>query len=98
MQCASPADDPLTVNFVKVSKSFIFLVKSFLGNFYRHLAIFIWSQCELFTIKEMDIRALVSWLKEETHNLKVVSLNPSTRYWMDILSHIFVVKIVMVLV
>ena len=29
--------------FVKVSKSFIFLVKSFLGNFYRHLAIFIWS-------------------------------------------------------
>ena len=30
--------------FVKVSKSIIFLVKSFLGNFYRHLAIFIWSQ------------------------------------------------------
>ena len=29
--------------FVKVSKSIIFLVKSFLGNFYRHLAIFIWS-------------------------------------------------------
>ena len=26
--------------FVKVSKSFIFLLKSFLGNFYRHLAIF----------------------------------------------------------
>ena len=26
--------------FVKVSKSIIFLVKSFLGNFYRHLAIF----------------------------------------------------------
>ena len=26
--------------FVKVSKSFIFLVTSFLGNFYRHLAIF----------------------------------------------------------
>ena len=86
MQCASPADDPLTVNFVKVSKSFIFLVKSFLGNFYRHLAIFIWSQCELFTIKEIDKRA------------QVVSLNPSTRYCMDILSHIFVVKIVMVLV
>ena len=29
--------------FVKVSKSFIFLVKSFLGNFYRHLATFYWS-------------------------------------------------------
>ena len=27
-------------NFVKVSKSIIFLVKSFLGNFYRHLATF----------------------------------------------------------
>ena len=26
-----------------MSKSFIFLVKSILGNFYRHLAIFIWS-------------------------------------------------------
>ena len=26
--------------FVKVTKSIIFLVKSFLGNFYRHLAIF----------------------------------------------------------
>ena len=26
--------------FVKVSKSIIFLVKSFLGNFYRRLAIF----------------------------------------------------------
>ena len=29
--------------FVKVSKSLIFLVKSFLGNFYRHLATFYWS-------------------------------------------------------
>ena len=26
--------------FVKAKKSFIFLVKSFLGNFYSHLAIF----------------------------------------------------------
>ena len=29
--------------FVKMLKSVIFLVKSFLGNFYRHLAIFFWS-------------------------------------------------------
>ena len=29
--------------FVKVSKSFILIVTSFLGNFYRHLAIFFWS-------------------------------------------------------
>ena len=32
---------------VKVSKSIIFLVKSFLGNFDRHLAIFFWSHCQL---------------------------------------------------
>ena len=30
---------------VKVSKSIIFIVKPFLGNFYRHLAIFYWSHC-----------------------------------------------------
>ena len=28
-----------------MSKTIIFLVKSFLGNFYRHLAIFFWSHC-----------------------------------------------------
>ena len=31
--------------FVKVAKSIIFLVPSFLENFYRHLAIFFWSHC-----------------------------------------------------
>ena len=31
--------------FVKVSKSIMFLVKSYLGNFYSHLAIFFWSHC-----------------------------------------------------
>ena len=31
--------------FFKVSKPIIFLVKSFLGKFYRHLAIFFWSHC-----------------------------------------------------
>ena len=36
--------------FVKVSKSVIFLVKSFLGNFYRHLAIFF----VLVTLKKSD--------------------------------------------
>ena len=37
--------------------------------------------------------ALVKWLWEETHVQKVVSLNPDTVYWMDICSHLFVVKI-----
>ena len=31
--------------FVKMPKSIIFEVKSFLVNFYRNLAIFIWSHC-----------------------------------------------------
>ena len=31
--------------FVKVSKLFSFIVKSFLGNFYRHLATIYWSHC-----------------------------------------------------
>ena len=38
--------------------------------------------------------ALVWWLWEETHVLKVVCSNPSTVYWMDIFSNIFVAKIV----
>ena len=33
-------------NFWKVLKSVIFLVKSFLGNFYRHLAFFLVTLCE----------------------------------------------------
>ena len=37
--------------------------------------------------------ALVQWLWEETHVPKVVGLNPGTVYWMDIFSHIFVVKL-----
>ena len=32
-------------NFLKVSKSVILLVKSFLANFYGHLVIFLWSHC-----------------------------------------------------
>ena len=32
-------------NFAMMSKSLIFLVKSFLVNFYRHLATFYWSHC-----------------------------------------------------
>ena len=31
---------------------------------------------------------------EETHVPKVVGSNPSTVYWMDIFSHLFVVKVV----
>ena len=38
---------PVASIFVKVSKSFIFLVKSFLGNFYRRLATLNWSHWRL---------------------------------------------------
>ena len=41
-------------NFVKVSKSFIFLVKSFSGYFYRHLATFYWSHwIHLFSLNHL---------------------------------------------
>ena len=40
--------------------------------------------------------AVVEWLWEETHVLKVVGSNPSTVYWMDIFHiYLFVVTIVM---
>ena len=35
---------------------------------------------------------------EETHVTKVVGSNPGTVYWMDIFTHIFVVKIVMMFI
>ena len=41
--------------FVKVSKSIIFLLKSFLGNFYRHLAIFFWSHCTRMSLYNLCI-------------------------------------------
>ena len=41
--------------YVTVSKSFIFLVKSVLGNFYRHLAIFYWSHCLLLTEHQLTL-------------------------------------------
>ena len=39
------------------------------------------------------VGALVQWLWEKTHVPKVVGSNPGTVYWMEIFSHIFVVKI-----
>ena len=38
--------------------------------------------------------ALVLWLLDETQNMKVVGLNPSAIYWMDIF-HIICCKIAM---
>ena len=42
-----PKSPTLLGNFVKVSKSIIFVAKQFLGNFYRHLANFFWSHCPI---------------------------------------------------
>ena len=46
-----------------MSKFIIFLVKSFLGNFYRHLAIFFWSQCPFISFYALPIpfRKRRSW-------------------------------------
>ena len=40
----------------------------------------------------------VEWLWEETHVSKVMGSNPNIVHWMDIISHLFVVKIVMMFV
>ena len=37
--------------------------------------------------------SLVWWLWEETHVSKDMGSNPGTVYWMDIFSHIIVVKL-----
>ena len=44
--------------FVNLSKSLISQVKPFLGNFYRHLAIFYWSYCSLLVL---SIDSFASW-------------------------------------
>ena len=44
------------------------------------------------------VGALVKWLWEETHVPKVVGSSPVTVFWIDIFSHIFVAKIVMMFV
>ena len=48
--------------FVKVSKSFIFLVKSLLGNFYRHLATFYWSRL-LESVKLNSTKQRINFIK-----------------------------------
>ena len=50
------------------------------------------------TLLSLMAGALVQWLWEETHVLKVMGSNTGTLYWMDIISQIFVVKIVMMFV
>ena len=52
-----------------MSKSIIFLVKTFLGIFYRHLAIFIWSHCLVGTFQKHYIQ-----IKEETNTFSTSGL------------------------
>ena len=47
-----PKSPTFLTNSCKVSKFLFFLVKSFLGNFYRHLATFHWSHCSRCTAVE----------------------------------------------
>ena len=57
---------------VKVLKSFIFLVESFLGNFFKHWAIFIWSHWHLSQFRRR-------WLGKK-HLTKKLSLSLFTWY------------------
>ena len=54
-------------------------------------------KCPKGYVLNRDGISLVQWLWEENHVPKVVGSNPGTVNWMDIFSHIFVVKIVMIL-
>ena len=47
-------------NFLKMTKSFMFPVESFLGNFYRHLVTFYWSHC---TSAKISSKKLRKWLR-----------------------------------
>ena len=65
---------------------------------YSQLYSLIWITYLLGKLFVLRAGALVSWLWKETRVPKVVGSNPGTVYWMDIFSHILVVKIVMLFV
>ena len=52
--------------FVKVSKSFIFLVKSFLSNFYRHLMIIFWSHWSDCVCMQVPSYHILTWCVPKT--------------------------------
>ena len=63
--------------------------------FYFFLVPLSWSNL-YWSILVIRAGALVWWLREETHVLKVVSSNPSTAYWLTFsYIYLFVLKIVM---
>ena len=68
-------------NFCKGAKSLIFLVKSFWGNFYRHLAIIFWSHWLLATVvhlavnvskQQVSIFVIVTRISAQTFLLMIV--------------------------
>ena len=61
--------------FVKVTKYIIFLVKSFLSNFYRHLAIFFWSHCSCINL--INSKYIISPLKSFVHRVATIHKNIS---------------------
>ena len=75
------------VNFVKVSKSLIVLVKSFLGNFYRHLATFYWSHCLRLQAEQTQVLLRIS-LSLSLFPLPYLFLTPSN-YLFVLYIHIY---------
>ena len=67
----------------RTAKSFIMLQCQLLQTIVHHREQLKW------------VGALVLWLWEETHVLKVANSYPCTVYWMDNVSHLFVVKLAM---
>ena len=64
--------------FVKVSKSIIFLVKSFWDNFYRHLVIFFWSHCLRLAscMTGLDISSFAYYIKMNNIFSRLVESKP----------------------
>ena len=78
--------------FLKVSKSFIALVKSFLGNFYRLLATFYWSYCLSTTLQGrvaidqwIRLRLVINW------RVCIVKIGKRYKLFHD-LSHLLTIK------
>ena len=71
-------------NFCKGVKIYNFLLEIILGNFYRHLAIFLWSHCFVCALEKMNllgtyVQTFVSEREDDEINLFAVPPTPNKR-------------------
>ena len=75
--------------FVKVSKSIIFLVKPFLGNFYRHLANFFWSywwQCTylISNVEIVGMNLVWKWVLQKIKRRRRVNWKYLQKFYLEV--------------